>query len=338
MILSDETTRSTAANGDAMPKILASLATLLCLLAVPPAATAAFPDKPVRIVVPFPPGGGTDAFARIMAAELSKAWGQQVIIDNRAGAQGNVGTLLALRSPADGYTMLLAHQGVLTINAHMYDKIGFDPIADVMAVSLGTQQPFVLAAHPSVPVTTLAELTALAKREPGKLTFASSSSGPQMTGEMYRMAAGVDMLHVPYKGAGPAITDLLAGHVNTMFANPTSVAPHVRSGKLRGLAVFGPTRIDAMPDVPTAAEAGYPQLGRNPEWYGLAVPTGTPAAIVAKLNADIVAALKTEHVREAIRALGMTASPSTPEAFAAQIRTDNEVWGKVVKASGAKAE
>lgn len=321
-----------------MKRLLACLALLGCLLGLAPAAAAAFPDKPVRIVVPFPPGGGTDAFARILGAELAKTWGQQVVVDNRAGAQGNIGTLLALKSAPDGYTLLLAHQGVLTINAHLYEKIGFDPVADVVAVSRGTEQPFVVVAHPSVPATTLAELTELARRQPGKVTFASSASGPQMAGEMYRMAAGVEMLHVAYKGAGPAVTDLLAGHVNTMFANPTSVAPHVRSGKLRGLAVFGPSRIDAMPDVPTAAEAGYPQLGRNPEWYGLAVPAGTPADIVRKLNADIVAALNADAVREAIRTLGMSAAPSTPEAFAAQIRADSEVWGKVVKASGAKAE
>ncbi len=301
-------------------------------------ASGPYPEKPVRIVVPFPPGGGTDAFARILGAELTKRWNQQVIVENRAGAQGNIGTQIAVKSPPDGYTLIFAHQGVLTINAHMYDKIGFDPISDLVPVSRGTEQPFVLVVNPSVPAKSLAELTALAKARPGKLTFASSSSGPQMAGEMVKMASGIDMLHVAYKGAGPAVVDLLAGHVDMMFANPTSVAPHVKTGKLRGLVVFGGSRVDAMPDVPTAAEAGYPELGKNPEWYGIAVPVGTPADIVGKLNADIVTALKSDDVQKAVRALGLIPSPSTPEAFARQIREDSEVWGKVVKASGAKVQ
>ncbi|MES2184824.1 MAG: tripartite tricarboxylate transporter substrate binding protein [Pseudomonadota bacterium] len=309
---------------------------LLCVLALQ--AHAAYPDKPVRFIVPFPPGGGTDAFARIIGVELTKMWGQQVLVDNRAGAQGNIGTAMAVKAPPDGYTLVFAHQGVLTVNAHMYQSIGFDPLKDMVPVSRGTEQPFILVANPEVPAHNLKELTALARKDPGKLTFASSSSGPQMAGEMYKMAAGIDMLHVTYKGAGPAVIDLLAGNVNLMVANPTSVAPHVKSGKLRAMAVFGDKRLDILPDVPTAAEAGYPELGKNPEWYGIAVPVGTPPAIVQKLNADINTALKSDEVQKAIRGLGLIPSPSTPEEFARQIRTDYEVWGKVVKASGAKAD
>jgi tripartite-type tricarboxylate transporter receptor subunit TctC len=192
--------------------------------------------------------------------------------------------------------------------------------------------------NPSLPVHSLKELTELAKKEPGKLTFASSSSGPQMAGEMYRQAAGIDLLHVAYKGAGPAVIDLLGGQVNMMFANPTSVAPHVKTGKLRALAVFGKSRIDVLPDTPTAAEAGFPQLGEYPEWYGIAVPSGTPAAIVRQLNGDIVKALNAPEVQKSLGELGLSPSPSTPEEFARQIRNDYAAWGKVVKASGVKAE
>jgi tripartite-type tricarboxylate transporter receptor subunit TctC len=301
-------------------------------------AAADYPIKPVHFIVPFPPGGGTDAVARILGTRLAKMWGEQVVVENRAGAQGNIGTALGVKAPPDGYTLIFAHQGVLTINSHLYDKIGFDPVKDLVPVARTTEQPFVVVVNPALPVRSLQDLTELARKEPGRLTFASSSSGPQMAGEMYKMASGADLLHVAYKGAGPALIDVLAGHVDMMFANPSSAAPHVKSGKLRALAVFGRKRIDAMPDVPTAQEAGYPQLGETPEWYGVAVPVGTPAAIVSKLNADIVAALGSPEVDAAIRALGLTPSPSTAEEFARQIRADHAAWGKVVKVSGVKAD
>jgi len=307
-------------------------------LALSGAAAAAYPAKPVRFIVPFPPGGGTDAVARILGTKLAKMWGEQVLVDNRSGAQGNIGTALGVKAPPDGYTLIFAHQGVLTINSHIYANIGFDPIKDLVPVARTTEQPFVVVVNPALPVHSLKELTELAKAQPGKLTFASSSSGPQMAGEMYKLASGTDLLHVAYKGAGPALVDVLAGHVDMMFANPSSAAPHVKSGKLRALAVFGKKRIEAMPDVPTAAEAGYPKLGENPEWYGVAVPVGTPAAIVSQLNADIITALRSPEVDKAIRALGLTPSPSTAEEFARQIRVDHETWGKVVKASGVKAD
>jgi tripartite-type tricarboxylate transporter receptor subunit TctC len=310
----------------------------LCALALSGAAAADYPAKPVHFIVPFPPGGGTDAVARILGSKLAKMWGEQVLVENRAGAQGNIGTALGVKAPPDGYTLIFAHQGVFTINPHIYDKIGFDPLKDLVPVARTTEQPFVVVINPALPVRTLKDLTELARKEPGKLTFASSSSGPQMAGEMYKMASGADLLHVAYKGAGPALVDVLAGHVNMMFANPSSAAPHVKTGKLRALAVFGKKRIDAMPDVPTAQEAGYAQLGENPEWYGVAVPVGTPAAIISKLNADITAALGSAEVDTAIRALGLTPSPSTAEEFARQIRADHTAWAKVVKVSGVKAD
>lgn len=301
-------------------------------------AALAFPDKPVRIVVPFPPGGGTDALTRILSVELGKIWNQQVIVDNRAGAQGNIGTLAGVKASPDGYTITLAHQGVLTINPYIYNNIGFDPVKDLLPITRATEQPFVLVTNPNLPARTLKDLVDLARKQPGKLSFASSASGPQMAGEMFKLASGTNLLHVAYKGAGPAIIDLLGGQVDMMFANPASASPHVKSGKLRALVVFGKKRIDAMPEVPTAAEAGYPQLGETPEWYGYAVPVGTPQAIINKLNADFTAALKTPEAQKSIQTLGLTASPSTPEEFARQIKADNEAWGKVVKAAGVKAE
>ena len=315
---------------------------LLGLLSLPAAAqdtgAARWPEKPVRLIVPFPPGGGTDALGRILATGLSRLWGQPLLVDNRAGAQGNIGTQMAVKSPRDGYTLVFAHQGVFTVNSHLYKNIGFDPLKDMAPVTLATVQPFLLVAHPSLPAQTLAELTALAKRQPGKLTFASSASGPQMAGELYKATAGIDMLHVTYKGAGPAVIDVLAGNIDLMVANPTSVAPHIRSGKLKGIVVFGNERIDILPEVPTAAESGFPELGRNPEWYGIGVPAGTPQAIVQKLNRDITTVLEGDEAQKAIRGLGLVPSPSTPEAFAQRIRADDEVWAKVVKTSGARLE
>ena len=296
-----------------------------------------WPDRPVKLIVPFPPGGGTDALGRILATGLSRLWGQPLVVDNRAGAQGNIGTQMAVKSPADGYTLVFAHQGVFTVNPHLYPHT-FDPLKDMTPVSLCTVQPFLLVAHPALPAQNLTQLTALARRQPGKLTFASSASGPQMAGELYKATAGIDMLHVVYKGAGPAVIDVLAGNVDLMVANPTSVAPHIKSGRLKGIVVFGNERIDILPEVQTAAEAGLPELGRNPEWYGIGVPTGTPQAVVQKLNRDLAAVLQADEAQSAIRGLGLIPTPGTPEAFAQRIRTDYEVWGKVVKISGAKAE
>jgi len=324
-----------------MNRLITRLLTGLCatLLAVLFTGSAmAFPDKPVRIIVAFPPGGGTDALTRIISVELGKIWNQQVIVDNRPGAQGNIGTLAGVKAPPDGYTITLAHQGVLTINPYIYNNIGFDPVKDLLPITRATEQPFVLVVNPTFAARTLRDLVEMAKKQPGKFTFASSASGPQMAGEMFKLASGTSLLHVAYKGAGPAIIDLLGGQVDMMFANPASASPHVKSGKLRALVVFGKKRIDAMPEVPTAAEAGYPQLGETPEWYGYAVPVGTPQAIINKLNADFTAALKTPEAQKSIQTLGLTASPSTPEEFARQIKADNEAWGKVVKAAGVKAE
>ena len=302
------------------------------------AVAADYPDKSVRLIVPFPPGGGTDTLGRVLGAKLAEQWGQQVIIDNRGGAQGNIGTAMGAKAAPDGYVLTLAHQGALTINPHLYSNPGYDTLRDFAAITSATEMAFILVVHPSLPAKTMRELTALAKQNPGKLTYASSSSGPQMAGELYRLTTKTDMLHIPYKGGGPATIDLLAGHVTIMFANPTATVPHIKAGKLRALGVMDGKRNEALPNVPTAIEAGYPELGNIIEWYGIIVPAATPATIVAKLNTDVVRALKSPDVSSRLQGIGQTPVTSTPEKFAEQIRAEYERWGKVVKASGAKAD
>lgn len=311
--------------------VLSACASLAC-------AADAYPSRPIRFIVPFPPGGGTDALARILGPKLTEYLGQPIIIDNRGGAQGSIGTALAAKAAPDGHTLLFAHQGALVVNPHMYRETGYNTLRDFAPVSRGTEMPFILVAHPSVPAKSMQELAALAKRLPGKVTFASTSAVPQLVGELFKLTTGTDMLHVPYKGAGPAVIDLLAGHVSVMFANPTSTVPHVKAGRLRALGVTGSKRNEALPDVPTAVEAGYPDLGNVIEWYGVSVPVGTAPALIAKLNSAIVRALAAPEVAPGIRNLGQTPAPSTPDEFARQIRDEYARWGKVVKASGAKVD
>jgi tripartite-type tricarboxylate transporter receptor subunit TctC len=299
---------------------------------------AQYPDKPVRLIVPFPPGGGTDALGRILAAKLGELWGQQVIVENRAGAQGNIGTAAGAKAAPDGYTLTFAHQGALVINPHIYKDTGYDTLKDFAPVALATQMAFIAVAHPSVPANDLRELAQYAKKNPGKLSFASTSAGPHIVGELFKQATGTDLLHVPYKGAGPAITDLLGGQVNLMFSNPTSTVSHVRSGKLRALAVMDGKRNPALPDVPTAQEQGIPELASVIEWYGIVVPSATPPAIVRKLSADLLQVMGMSDVRERISQSGQTPSPLGAEEFGRLIRTDFERWRKVVAAAGIRPE
>lgn len=311
-----------------------------CALACASATTHAqtsFPSKSVRIIVPFAPGGGTDAFARTVGARLTQTWGQQVLVENRPGAQGNIGTAAGAKAPADGYTLTLAYVGTLCINPHLYKDTGYDALKEFAAITRGTLEAWVLVVHPSLPVRTVKELVALAKQRPGQLFFASSASGTQLVGELFKQATGTDITHVPYKGAGPAVIDLLAGNVQIMYSNPTAAVPHVKNGRLRGLAVTGKKRLEALPELITGVEAGYPQLDVL-GWYGMVAPSGTPAAVISKLNTDFVTALNATDVRERMRNIGQELSPSTVEEFQQQIRTDYERWGKVVRASGVKAD
>jgi tripartite-type tricarboxylate transporter receptor subunit TctC len=297
-----------------------------------------FPEKPVRFIVPFPPGGGTDALARILAAKLGEQWGQQVIVDNRAGAQGNIGTAAGAKAAADGYTITFAHQGALVINPHLYREPGYDTLRDFAAVARTTEMAFVAVAHPSVPASNLRELAQHARQHPGKLSFASTSAGPHIVGELFKQATGTDLLHVPYKGAGPAINDLLGGQVQLMFSNPTSTVPHVKSGKLRALGVMDAKRNPSLPDVPTALEAGLPELSNVIEWYGVVVPAATPPGILQQLSGAVLRAMAAPEVVERVTQIGQTPSPAGAEQFARLIREDHARWQRVVRISGVKAE
>ena len=317
-----------------------SLAATLAILA-PHAARAAdaYPAKPVRFVVAFPPGGGTDIIARAIAQKLAERIAQQVVVDNRPGAGGNIGTDIVAKSAPDGYTMLMGSAGPLAINASLFGKMPFDPIKDLAPVTLAASTPNVLVVHPSLRAATVKELIALAKARPGEINFASSGHGTpaHLAGELFNSMAGVKMVHVPYKGAAPALADLLGGQVQLMFSTMPPALPHVKDGKLRALAVTSAKRSPAAPDIPTLDEIALPGFEAN-TWHGVVVPAGTPATIVARLNREIVAILHLPDVVERFSSQGAEALGSTPEEFAAYIRSETLKWAKVVRDSGAKAE
>jgi len=314
------------------------VAACCALSALTPGAQAqTFPERPLRFIVPFPPGGGTDTFARIVAAKAGEILGQQIIVDNRGGAQGNIGTMLGARAVPDGHTLTLAFVGTLAINPHLYAKPGFDTLRDFTAVSRGTDESWLLVAHPSVQAKSAKELAALATKSPGTLSYASPSSAGQLLGELFKLVTKTNVLHVPYKGSGPATTDLVAGNVHFMFPNPAGPLPHIRTGRLRALMVLGPKRLEELPEVETAVEAGYPEMNIT-GWYGVVVPAATPKDVVAKLNSAVVGALRSPDGMKRLRGAGQHPSPSTPEEFNSQIRSDIERWGRIVKATGARVE
>jgi tripartite-type tricarboxylate transporter receptor subunit TctC len=319
-----------------------SIATFVLLglaLANGAASAQVYPTKPIRFVVPFAPGGSTDTLARVLALKLSDALGQQVVVDNRSGANGNIGMEIVAKAPADGHTILLGYIANVAIAPSLYEKLPFDPVKDYEPVTLIATSPNVLVAHPSVAAKNLKELIALAKAQPGKLNYASASiaSVGHLTGELLNELAGIKMTHVAYKGSGQAVTDLLGGHIQLMFSGFSSTLPHIKSGKLRALAQTGEKRSAALPDVPTIAESGFPNFEAT-AWYGVHAPAKTPKAIVNRLNAEIVKALKLPDVKERLSGLGFEIAASTPEAYGKYIRSEITKWAKVVKASGAKPE
>ncbi|MGZ8201618.1 MAG: Bug family tripartite tricarboxylate transporter substrate binding protein [Burkholderiales bacterium] len=299
----------------------------------------AYPNKPIRFVVPFAPGGSTDTLARTLGVKLSESLGQQVVVDNRAGANGNIGMEIVAHALPDGHTILLGYIANVAIAPSLYRKLPFDPVRDYEAVMLIATSPNVLVAHPSVSAKNLKELIALAKSQPGKLNYASASiaSVGHLTGELLNELAGIKMMHVAYKGSGQAVTDLLGGHIQLMFSGFSSTLPHIKSGKLRALAQTGEKRSPALPDVPTIAESGFPKFEAT-AWYGVHTPAETPKAIVNRLNAELVKALKQPDVRDRLGGLGFEIAASTPDYYANYIRSEIKKWEKVVKASGAKPE
>lgn len=300
---------------------------------------ASYPNKPIRIVVPFPAAGTTDILARAVANELSKAWGHPVVVENRPGAGGNLGSDIVAKAAPDGYTLLVGAVSPQAINVTLYPKMPYDVMRDFAHITLIANVPNLLEVHPSVPVKTVRELIELAKARPGKLAYASSGNGTSihLSAELFKSMAGVDMLHIPYKGSAPAVTDLIAGQVQLMFDNLPSSLAQVKAGKLRPIAVTSRERSPALPDVPTIAESGLPGYEAT-SWFGMHAPAGTQKDIVAKISATVAKSLRTPEMMERLASQGAQPVGNTPEEFTEFVRAEITKWARVVKASGARVD
>lgn len=322
-------------------RILGFLATAAAafLLHATPAAAQAWPAKPVRLVVPFPAGGTTDILARIIGQRLGDKLGQQFVIDNRGGAGGNVGAEVVAKADPDGYTILMTTIGIQSINAHLYSKMSFDPLKDLAPVSLVAMVANVLVVHPSVPAKTIPEFIALAKAQPGKLNFGTPGNGSSghLSTELFKTMTGTNMVHVPYRGSAPMLTDLLAGQVQFAIDNLPSALPHIKSGALRALAVTTPQRWPATPELATIAEQGVPGYNAT-AWFGVVAPSKVAPDIIKKLSAEIDAIIKAPDVKAQFAQQGAEGVGGSPESFAKFIAEENDKWAKVVKASGAKVD
>jgi tripartite-type tricarboxylate transporter receptor subunit TctC len=321
-------------------KLFLRVMAALCVAALVPLAHAqGYPAKPIRLVVPFPAGGATDILARAAGQKMTEAWGQPVVVDNRPGAAGNIGSELVAKAPNDGYTLLMGTVGTHAINASLYAKMPYDHVRDFAPVVLVAGVPNVLVVHPSVPASTVQELIAYGKANPGKLNFASSGSGTSihLAGELFKVMTGVQMTHVPYKGSAPAVSDLLGGQVQIMFDNLPSALPHIKAGKLKALGVTSAKRAPALPDVPTIAESGVPGYEAS-SWFGLLAPAGTSRDVVTKINAEVAKWLASPDGKEKLAGVGANAAGGTPEDFAKHIAAETAKWAKVVKESGAKVD
>jgi tripartite-type tricarboxylate transporter receptor subunit TctC len=312
------------------------------LLAFVPLITAAadpYPAKPVRFVVTFPPGGPTDTIVRVIGQRLTDLWGHPMILDNRGGAGGIVGTEIVARAAADGYSFLVGTAGGMTINPALRPGLSYDPFRDFTPVGMLVNNPQILVAHPSVAARNVKELVALAKAKPGQLNFASAGTGTatHLGLELLKLTAGFDVVHVPYKGGAPAITDLIAGQVQLLWVSIPSVLPHVKAGRLRALAVSTAKRSASAPDVPTVAESGYPGFEYS-NWNALFAPAKTSTAIVRQVNAAVVKILNEPEIAQKLSALGADPAPGSPDELARYMRTDYERWKKVIRSAGIKAE
>lgn len=299
----------------------------------------AYPSKPIRLIVPFVPGGVTDTSGRLIADQLSRRLGQQVIVDNRPGASGNIGTQVVASAPPDGYTLVLAFDGTMVINPHVFDKISFDTIKDFAPIGKIGDAIIIIVANPAVPVKTLQDVIALSKKEPGGLSFGTSGTGgtPHIAGELLKMRTGANLVHVPYKGGGQALSDVMGGQIPLVYTAIASANGLIKSGKVRAIAVSSAQRSSSLPDVPTFIESGVPDFVIN-SWVGILAPAKTPKAIVDKLNTELNAVLSDPEVREKLNVMGIRATPGTPEKFGDDIKRDLARYGPVVKAAGIKVE
>ena len=322
-----------------MLKTLTQALTALALCTVSFAQAQSFPNKPIRLICPFPPAGAVDIASRAIANELAKQLGVTVTVDNRPGAGGNIGGTEAVRATPDGHTIFMTTSGIQAINPALYSKMPFDPNKDLLPVAALVSLNNVLVLHPSVKANSVAEVIALAKAQPGKINYASSGSGTSihMSGEMFKFLTKVDMTHIPYKGSAPAVTDLLGGTVAMMFDNIPSALPHIKAGKLHALATTGAKRDPALPDLPTIAEAGVAGY-ESGVWFGLAVPVGTPKEVIAKLNDASLKGMKSPDFVKRMTELGYKIIGSTPEQMTEMNKAEVARWGPIVKASGAKAD
>jgi tripartite-type tricarboxylate transporter receptor subunit TctC len=316
-------------------RIAIALVTLTSFAAVASFAQP-YPSKPIRLIVPFAPGGPADIQARLIGPKLTEAWGQPVVVENRAGGNTLIATELTARSDPDGHVVQVISAG-FAINVSLYSRLPYDSVRDFAPVTQLTSGPAIVVVHPSLPARSIKELIQLARSRPGQLTYASAGLPSQLAVELFKVMTGTDLVHVPYKGAAPAMIDLIAGHVQVSFPTIIGALSHVRSGRLRALATTGAKRTPAAPDLPTMIEAGVPgYVAAN--WFGTAVPAKTPPAIVSKLSQEVARALRLPDVSERLLSQGMEPTSSTPEEFSAYIRSEMTKWAKVVKASGAKAE
>ncbi len=311
--------------------------TLFSLLST--SAIAAWPEKPMRLVLPFPPGGGADIMARPMAQKLTETLGQPVLIDNKGGAGGTVAAEFVAKAPADGYTLFFATVGTQAINVGLYPKLGYDPVRDFAPIALTHNAPRILIVHPSIPAKSVAELITYAKANPGKLSFASAGSGGtnHLSGELFKMMTGVDMVHVPYKGAGPAVADVLAGRVQLTFDSIPVWIPHIKSNKVRALGVTSLQRSATVPDLPTISESGLKGFDVS-NWLGVFAPANTSRDIVSRLNGELKKIMADTEIRRQLVEQGVEAMYTTPEALGELVRKDIEKWTKLVKLSGAKPD
>jgi len=312
---------------------------LSILLALWVNAALAFPTKPVKIIVAFPPGGGTDIVARVVGAKLQEAWGQGVVVENRAGASGTIGTELAAKSDADGHTLFMATMGNMTANPHLYANMAVDPLRAFAPITKVVDVHFVFMANPSLPAANVRELIALAKQKPGELAYSSSGPGgaPHLAMELFKRQAGIDLIHIPYKGSSMSINDLIGGRVMLSMDSLVQSAPHIKSGRLKALAVLGPKRSPLLPEVPTMQEAGVAGYSLT-NWFGLLAPAATPKDVVQKVYVDVKKVLTDPEIIKRIGDLGADVVGNTPEEFGAAMRAESQQWAEIIKAVGIKGE